>query len=113
VVVAVVDGEIVGTVAARPPRFEALFVVPEHWGGEVSGRLHDEALRLIAAAGCGSAELDVMVDNTRARRFYERRGWVLDGRSETLPFPPYPLLVGYRRDLGNVGGAPSHATIEV
>jgi GNAT superfamily N-acetyltransferase len=112
VVLAVVDGEVVGTVSARPPRLEALFVVPEHWGGAVASRLHDEALWLITAAGCESAQLDVMVDNARARRFYERRGWVLDGRRMELPFPPYPMLVGYRRDLGNVGEAPPHATID-
>jgi GNAT superfamily N-acetyltransferase len=112
VVVAVVDGELVGTIAVRPPRVEALFVVPEQWGTGVSAGLHDRALELIAAQGCGSAELDVMVDNARARRFYERRGWVLDGRSEQSPFPPYPMLVGYRCDLGSADERPPRATIE-
>lgn len=99
VLLAVVDGEIVGTVSARPPWLEALFVVPERWGEGVAGRLHDAALDRIAAGGCTPAQLDVMADNARARRFYERRGWVPDGRAADSPFPPYPRLVGYRRDL--------------
>jgi GNAT superfamily N-acetyltransferase len=113
VVVAVVDGELVGTISASPPRLEALFVVPECWGSGVAGRLHDEALERISAHGCASAELEVMVDNLRARRFYERRGWVPDGRSVRSPFPPYPMLVGYRRDLGGAGSTPVRASIEV
>jgi GNAT superfamily N-acetyltransferase len=99
VIVGIVDGVIVGTVSANPPRLEALFVVPEHWGGGVAGRLHDEALARIAAAGCAAAELVVMTENLRARRFYEHRGWLPDGRSETSPFPPYPMLLGYRHAL--------------
>lgn len=98
-IIAWVDGEAVGTVSAHPPRLEALFVVPEQWGGGVADRLHDAALELIAAAGWLAAELDVMVDNVRARRFYERHGWAPDGRGEQSPFPPYPKLLGYRRDL--------------
>jgi RimJ/RimL family protein N-acetyltransferase len=112
VVLAVVDGEIVGTISARPPRVEALFVVPEQWGTGVSAALHDCALELIAAAGCECAELDVMVDNARARRFYERCGWALDGRTEQSPFPPYPKLVAYRRAVSSDDGRPPRATIE-
>jgi diamine N-acetyltransferase len=100
VILAVVDGEVVGTVSANPPRLEALFVVPEQWGSGVAGALHDAALERIAASGCAQASLDVMVDNARARRFYARRGWLPDGRSLRSPFPPFPLLLGYRRDLG-------------
>jgi ribosomal protein S18 acetylase RimI-like enzyme len=73
------------------------------------------ALERIAASGCASAELDVMVDNARARRFYERRGWVPDGRSQPSPFPPfppYPAMLGYRRDLGSAAERSMRATIE-
>jgi GNAT superfamily N-acetyltransferase len=92
------NGEAVGTISVRPPRLESLFVVPEAWGSGVARVLHDEALRQIAGAGCAVAELDVMVENGRARRFYEKLGWVADGRTDTSPFPPYPRLMGYRRD---------------
>jgi GNAT superfamily N-acetyltransferase len=99
VVLATIDGEPVGTVSARPPRVEALFVVPECWGAGVADRLHQRALGLIATSGWLAAELDVMVENARARRFYERRGWLPDGRTATSPFPPYPRLLGYRKDI--------------
>jgi GNAT superfamily N-acetyltransferase len=96
VLVAEVEGEIVGTISARPPRLEALFVVPEHWGTAVASALHDRVLELVDGAGCAHAELDVMTDNLRARRFYERRGWSPDGRQLVSPFPPFPRLLGYR-----------------
>jgi GNAT superfamily N-acetyltransferase len=99
VTLAVVDGEVVGTISVRPPRLESLFVVPERWGSDVGRELHDEALRQIAAADWLAAELDVMVDNARARRFYEKLGWTPDGRTDTSPFPPYPRLLGYRREV--------------
>jgi GNAT superfamily N-acetyltransferase len=99
VLVADSDAGLLGTVTARPPRLEALFVLPRCWGSGVSDLLHDAALALIAGSGHRHAELDVMVDNARARRFYERCGWVLDGRSQRAPYPPYPGLVGYRRAL--------------
>jgi GNAT superfamily N-acetyltransferase len=95
-----VDGdEIVGTATAQGPFLEALFVVPEQWGTGVAGRLHDAVLALIAAAGEPRARLNVMVDNSRARRFYERRGWRQDGRTEVTPFPPYPQTLGYSLDI--------------
>jgi GNAT superfamily N-acetyltransferase len=99
VLIASVAGEPAGTASANPPRLEALFVVPEQWGAGVAVALHDGALELIKASGWLAAELDVMVDNLRARRFYERLGWEPDGRGDRSPFPPYPKLLGYRRDL--------------
>jgi hypothetical protein len=41
----------------------------------------------------------VLEQNARARRFYERRGWVLDGTERVVPFPPHPLDVGYTLSL--------------
>jgi GNAT superfamily N-acetyltransferase len=102
VLLALVDGEVVGTASARNPRLEALFVVPEQWGSGVSGLLHDRVLARIAAAGCDYAELDVMTENLRARRFYERRGWQPDGRRLVSPFPPFPRLLGYAVNLTEV-----------
>ena len=90
VTVAVIDDEVVGTVSVRPPRLESLFVVPEQWGTGVARALHDAALQQIRASGWLAAELDVMVDNVRARRFYERHGWAPDGRTERLAVPAVP-----------------------
>jgi len=93
------DGEAVGTISVVGNRIESLFVVPELWGSGVSQALLEAGLDRIRRAEHNAAELDVMADNLRARRFYERRGWRLDGRHSAAPFPPYPALVGYRLDL--------------
>jgi GNAT superfamily N-acetyltransferase len=99
VTIASVDGAPVGVVGARNDRLESLFVVPEHWGGQVASILHDEALALIAATGAEAAVLDVLADNLRARRFYERRGWTQVRDAWPSPWPPHPLIVGYRRAI--------------
>ena len=93
------DAGIVGVAAAREGWLDGLYVVPESWGNGLAGRLHDEALRLLAADGSTSARLWVLEDNERARRFYERRGWRRDGSERVVPFPPHPLDVGYTKQL--------------
>jgi tRNA dimethylallyltransferase len=99
VVVAEHAAGIVGVAAAREGWLDGLYVVPESWGNGLAGRLHDEALRLLAADGATSARLWVLEHNARARRFYERRGWRRDGSERVVPFPPHPLDVGYTRQL--------------
>lgn len=99
VVVAEDGGTIIGVASAREGWVDGLYVVPEAWGSGVAGRLHDEALRLLAADGATSARLWVLEDNARARRFYERRGWRRDGSERVVPFPPHPLDIGYTREL--------------
>jgi ribosomal protein S18 acetylase RimI-like enzyme len=57
----------------------AIYVLPEAWGtgaGSALMRAGVEAMRLRAS---GDAVLWVLDDNPRARRFYEREGWALDG----------------------------------
>jgi ribosomal protein S18 acetylase RimI-like enzyme len=57
----------------------AIYVLPEAWGtgaGSALMRAGIEAMRLRAS---GDAVLWVLDDNPRARRFYEREGWTLDG----------------------------------
>jgi ribosomal protein S18 acetylase RimI-like enzyme len=85
VFVAVADG-IVGFVSTGDSRdadaeaeLFAIYVLPEAWGtgaGSALMRAGIEAMRLGAA---GDAVLWVLDDNPRARRFYEREGWALDG----------------------------------
>jgi RimJ/RimL family protein N-acetyltransferase len=95
VVVAEADGEVVGTVVATPGTLENLFVVPERWGTGVADELHDAALDVSRRAGADLCRLEVLEENRRARRFYERHGWSPDGRRRVGEFPPYPPVVGY------------------
>jgi tRNA dimethylallyltransferase len=99
VLVAERDGRILGVAACRDGWLEGLYVRPESWGTGVADRLHDAALERLAAEGVESVRLWVLEDNTRARRFYEKRGWRVDGGERVVPFPPHPLDVSYTREL--------------
>ena len=100
VLVAERDGLPVGVVQVAPERLDGLFVLPWAWGSGVADRLHDAAAQRLRGWGCGWCRLSVLEENHRARRFYERRGWRLDGRRTSTPFPPHPPMVGYTLTLG-------------
>ena len=76
-----------------------LYVRDPAWGTGVADELHAAALDALRERGKASASLWCLAENVRARRFYERRGWTPDGRERVVPFPPYPLDVGYSIDL--------------
>lgn len=99
VVVAELDARAVGLSAVRPEWLDALYVIPPFWGTGVGGRLHDHALAWMRKLGCKRSHLWVLEENARARRFYENRGWRLNGETRVVPFPPYPIDVGYTREL--------------
>jgi hypothetical protein len=52
-----------------------------------------------ARADESQLRLWVLEDNSRARRFYERRGWRENGESRIVEFPPNPLDIGYSLDF--------------
>ena len=74
-----------------------LFVLRDWWGRGVAPLLHDSAVAEMRARGFASARLFTPSGHARARRFYERRGWVADdeGWDEHLGL----MLVGYRLEL--------------
>jgi GNAT superfamily N-acetyltransferase len=74
-----------------------LFVGREWWGTGVAGILHDEAIAEMRTRGYELGRLFTPAAHPRARRFYERRGWVaVDERyNEDLGLE----LVEYRLDL--------------
>jgi GNAT superfamily N-acetyltransferase len=99
VVLAELDRDAVGFAAMRAEWLDALYVVPSCWGVGVGPRLHDHALTWIRDLGCKRCHLWVLEQNARARRFYEKRGWRLNGDTRIVPFPPYPTDVGYTIEL--------------
>ena len=94
-----IDTEERGFALAGQGWLHRLFVRESAWGTGVAGELHDAALDALRSAGARSASLWSLAENARARRFYERRGWRLNGEERVVPFPPYPLDVGYSIDL--------------
>lgn len=77
--VAVVGGTVAGFVMVVGDEVEQVYVAAEHRGTAVAAALLAEAERLVRAAGHERAWLAVVGGNTRARRFYERNGWVDEG----------------------------------
>lgn len=73
--VAVVDGDVAGFVMVVGDEVEQVYVAARHRGAGVADTLMTEAERRIAHAGHSTAWLAVVAGNSRARRFYERRGW--------------------------------------
>ena len=97
--VAELAGEPIGTVAVGHGFLRNLYVLPEHQGTGVGSQLHDHGLDRLHALGHDEAKLWTLEGNEQGRRFYERRGWTLNGETRIVPFPPQPLDVGYSRQL--------------
>jgi GNAT superfamily N-acetyltransferase len=97
--VAEVDDRAVGVAAFRDEWLEGLYVHPDHWGQGLGLGLHDRALEQLRERGCARCHLWVLEENHRARGFYERHGWRVNGETRVVPFPPNPLDVGYTIDL--------------
>jgi ribosomal protein S18 acetylase RimI-like enzyme len=80
------SGAVVGFVSVGPSRDEegegelyAIYVHPDAWGSGAGKALMDAAREWLAQH-FSTAVLWVLEDNPRARRFYEREGWVVHGR---------------------------------
>jgi GNAT superfamily N-acetyltransferase len=90
----VVVGELanaaVGFAATRSEWLDALYVSPTCWSMGVGARLHDQVLTWIRDLGCKRCHLWVLEQNTRARRFYERRGWRLNDDYASCPVSSVP-----------------------
>ncbi len=92
--VALVGDAVAGFVMVAGDEVEQVYVAKEHRGTGVAARLLAEAVRLVAANGHDRAWLAVATGNARARRFYERNGWVDEGPFDypaTGPDGPIPV----------------------
>jgi ribosomal protein S18 acetylase RimI-like enzyme len=74
--VAVVASRVAGFVMVVGNEVEQVYVGSPHRGAGVADRLMDGAERQIKEAGHTTAWLAVATGNARARRFYERHGWI-------------------------------------
>jgi GNAT superfamily N-acetyltransferase len=95
------SGEIVGVAVCRREgaavELRDLYVVPAVWGTGLAVRLMQTALDSLRG-GAQEAFLWVGEGNVRARRFYEREGWVQGEGSRTSSLGPIELRYG--RPLG-------------
>ena len=72
-------GRVVGFVSLRACELRAIYALPEKWGSSAGPALMRAAVEQLRHDECAEAFLWVLEDNPRARRFYEREGWDLDG----------------------------------
>jgi GNAT superfamily N-acetyltransferase len=104
------DGQLAGHVAflpaaagiepvhdARLAHLRQLFVERSHWGNGLARTLHAAALEEASARGFRAMRLFTPAGQARARRFYEREGWVCicEPRDAAAGLP----TVEYRREL--------------
>ncbi|HET6298412.1 MAG TPA: GNAT family N-acetyltransferase [Kribbella sp.] len=101
--VAVVGDEVAGFIMVVGDEVEQVYVAREHRGAGVAGALLVEAERQVKANGHDQAWLAVATGNARARRFYERSGWI-DGGAFDYPAPADggPIPVPCHRYLRNL-----------
>jgi GNAT superfamily N-acetyltransferase len=105
------NGELAGHVAIRPAatapidsteaglaHFWQLFVRPSWHGSGLALTLHDAAVREAGERGFTALRLYAVAGQARARRFYEREGWVAAGPPFDLPGFGLPV-VEYRRPI--------------
>jgi GNAT superfamily N-acetyltransferase len=96
------DQDAAGTVGA----LFAVYLTPRLWSRGIGGRLYAAGIAALAAR-FEEATLWVLDSNARARAFYERHGWQLDGAVKRETFDGIDVgVVRYRRPLhGDPGNA--------
>ncbi|GIH06277.1 N-acetyltransferase [Rhizocola hellebori] len=97
VFVAEADGRVIGHAAVGRFRDEdniaqdgigevmAIYVAPEHWSTGAGLALMQTSVKHLVEQGLTEIRLWVIADNPRARGFYERFGFLLDGNSRMQP----------------------------
>lgn len=86
---------------ASTGELQSIYLDPEHWGRGLGWALHEEALARLRQDGYRRATLWVLDGNGRARRFYARAGWSVDGatKADSLAGSPPVTEIRYKRDL--------------
>jgi len=104
-------GRIVGWCTVAPSRdadadgeLWGIYVLREAWGTGAGTALMAAGTDVLCGLGYREAILWVLEDNPRARRFYEREGWTLDGLRKEDEFLGVKVTeVRYRRGLTPLG----------
>ncbi|WP_248582042.1 GNAT family N-acetyltransferase [Nocardioides sp. InS609-2] len=91
------DGRLVGFAARWEDEVMHFGTALETWGSGLATWLHDELVATYAPE-VTQLRLRVFEGNTRARRFYERLGWMATGEESRTSFPPHPTLLAYVLD---------------
>ncbi len=113
------DDTVIGFVSFGPSRDEddktdpatvaevgTLYLDPGYWSRGGGGLLLSAAVARLTEAGFREVTLWSLETNVRARRFYERRGWKLDGTTKQHDWKAFIATdVRYRLTLDGEGNA--------
>jgi len=77
-----------------------IYVLPEYIGQGIGSKLMEKALTTLKSDGYSMATLWVLVTNDKSRKWYEGKGWKLEGKTKTDPRRGVPLNeVRYQIDI--------------
>lgn len=102
---AIVSGKIVGILLLNKCRDDdmddsgeicAIYLLPEYWGKGCGKQLMDFSLDTFKHMGFHTASIWVLEENARARRFYEKCGFVPDGAKKVIEIGKPLIAVRYR-----------------
>jgi len=107
-------GHIVGWCTVAPSRdadadgeLWGIYVLADAWGSGVGTALMAAGVEALREAGYREVILWVLEDNPRARRFYEREGWALDGSRKEDEFLGVKVTeVRYRKAVSDTALTP-------
>ena len=88
--------DLVGFAARRDDELLHFGTAVRTWGSGLATWLHD-ALIATFPDDLDQLRLRVFDENQRARRFYEKLGWVPTGAQTRTSYPPHPTLLEYVR----------------
>ena len=77
----------------------SIYLLEETWGKGLSSKLMDETVEILKGKGCKQISLWVYEENMRARKFYEKRGFIFDGSKKHSRFSNKPLELRYIKCL--------------
>ena len=104
--VAEAEGVVVGFVSVGPTRetdrlawgeLQAIYLRAAHWGTGIASELMRAGEQELRDLGYSHATLWVLRDNPRARSFYEKHDWRVDGSEKE--YVPGIVEVRYEREL--------------
>ena len=75
------------------------YFLPDYWGKGLGDKAMSFALVRLQELGYHDAILWVLAETSRARRFYEKHGFVLDGSSKVISLGKELVEVRYRQSL--------------
>ncbi len=77
----------------------SMYFLKEYWGKGLATKLMDSFINILKDEGCKRVSLWVYEDNIRARRFYEKCGFIFDSIKKYSHFSNKPIELRYIKEI--------------